>query len=327
MQEIYQIIEKIAKCDVTVFITGETGTGKELCADAIHQQSLRRDKPYIVFDCATISHDLMESQLFGHVKSAFTGADKARKGTALSANGGTLFLDEIGEMDLELQKKLLRFVEIKSFNQVGSDKLEMVDVRLIFATNRHLPTEVKAGRFRKDLSYRLNVISIRLPPLRDRERDVLLLAQAFVNKYAVKYHKNFKELTADAKEILLHYDWPGNVRQLQKCIEGLVLLNEGEKVTSEMLLAALADEQPIQTEDTTTNLRQPTMPNQALPTPHATQKSLKPIRPLWQVEKEAILEARLYCNGSVVKAAALLEISKSYIYKKLKQWKEEAEEN
>jgi two-component system repressor protein LuxO len=320
--EIYQTIDKVAKSDATVLITGETGTGKELCAYAIHQESLRRDKPYIVFNCAAIPADLMESQLFGHVKGAFTGADKNRVGAAAQADGGTLFLDEIGEMDLELQGKLLRFVETNGFHKVGSDQLETVDIRFLWATNRHLPTEIKAGRFREDLYYRLKTIPIQLPPLRDRGDDVLLLAQAFLTKYSQpekKFNNGFDQL---AEKLLLHYKWPGNVRQLQKCIEGLVLLNEGEKVTSQMLLAALTDE-PFQIEDTTTHPPQPALLNPTVPTPKTSQHSNKPIRPLWQTERETILDAIKYCHGNVVKAAESLQISKSYIYKKLKQWKEE----
>ena len=322
MREIYQTIDMVAKTDVTVLIAGETGTGKELCAHAIHQESLRRDKPYIVFNCAAIPGDLMESQLFGHVKGAFTGASKNRVGAAAQANGGTLFLDEIGEMDLELQGKLLRFVETKDFHKVGSDQLETVDIRFLWATHRYLPTEIKAGRFREDLYYRLKTILIQLPPLRDRGDDVLLLAQAFLAKYSQSEKKFNNGFDQRAEKLLLHYKWPGNVRQLQKCIERLVLLNEGEKVTSQMLLAALADE-PLQTEDTTTHPPQPALLNPAMPIPATSQHSHKPIRPLWQTERETILDAIKYCHGNVVKAAESLQISKSYIYKKLKQWKEE----
>ena len=240
MQEIYQTIGKVAKSDATVLITGESGTGKELCADAIHQESHRRNKPFIVFNCTTVPHGLMESKLFGHVKGGFTGAEN-RQGIASLANGGTLFLDEIGDMDLDLQRKLLRFVETNCFHKVGSDKLETVDIRFLWATNHNLPLEIKAGRFREDLYYRLKTITIRLPPLRQRGEDVLLLAQTFLDKYSNKAEKKFKGFGLRAEKLLLHYEWPGNVRQLQKCIEGVVLLNEDEKVTSEMLLATLVD--------------------------------------------------------------------------------------
>ncbi len=325
MQDIYQTIDKIAKDNATILITGETGTGKELCADAIHQESLRQKKPFIVFNCAAIPPNLMDSKLFGHIKGAFTGADRARKGAALSANGGTLFLDEIGEMDLELQKKLLRFVETKSFNQVGSDKLETVDIRFIFATNRHLPTEVRAGCFREDLYYRLSTIIIQLPPLRNRGDDVLLLAQKFLEKNSLELKKKFQGFGIRAEKILLHYKWLGNVRQLKCCIQSLVLLNEGEKVTSEMLIAALGDDTSCSA-DMITRLPQSTEPTQ-------TQKLLKQtstiailnsnntLRTFEEIEKEVILAAIAHCNGNVKKAATELGRGYATIYHKLQKWK------
>jgi DNA-binding NtrC family response regulator len=323
MQDIYQTIDKIAKGDATVLITGETGTGKELCADAIHQESLRRKKPFIVFNCAAIPPNLMDSKLFGHVKGAFTGADRARKGAALSANGGTLFLDEIGEMDFELQKKLLRFVESKSFNQVGSDKLETVDIRFIFATNRHLPTEVRAGCFREDLYYRLSSIIIQLPPLRDRGDDVLLLAQKFLDKYRLQSKKKFQGFSIRAEKLLLHYTWLGNVRQLKCCIQNLVLLNEGEKVTSEMLIAALGNDTPCSA-DITTRLPQSTEPAQKpiKQTPTiAILNSNNTLRTFEEIEKEVILAAIAHSNGNVKKAATELGRGYATIYHKLQKWK------
>lgn len=321
MQEVYQTITKVASSDATILITGETGTGKELCAHAIHQESQRQDKPYIIFNCATIPHHLMESELFGHVKGAFTGAEKARKGAALSAHGGTLFLDEIGEMDLELQKKLLRFVETKSFNKVGSDHLETVDIRFIFATNRHLLNEVKEGRFREDLYYRLKTIMLQLPPLRDRGDDVLLLAHKFLEKYSLKENKNFQGFGIRAEKLLLHYKWPGNVRQLKCCIQGLVQLNEGEKVTSEMLIIALSDDMSYST-NITINPLQSTEPVPK-PTPQLLTVTIlngNTLRTFEEIEKDVILAAIEHCEGNVVKAAT--ELGKGYatIYHKLQKW-------
>jgi len=320
MQDIYHTIVQIANGNATVLITGETGTGKELCADAIHQESTRRRKPFIIFNCAAIPHHLMESELFGYVKGAYTGAETARAGAALTANGGTLFLDEIGEMDLELQKKLLRFVETKSFNQVGSDKKETVDIRFIFATNRHLHTEVKAGRFREDLYYRLKTIAIPLPPLRDRGDDVLLLAQKFLDEYNLQAVKNFQGFGIRAERLLLHYKWPGNVRQLNGCIQSIVLMNDGNIVTSEMLIATLGDDFCYECTDTTTSTPQPVKPQ--LPAIAITSRPT--IRPLWQVEKEVIEEAIEYCGGNTTRAAELLEISRATIYNKLKKWRNQS---
>ncbi len=205
MQDIFQKIDKIAASKASVFINGESGTGKELCAQAIHGKSPRKDKTFLALNCAAIPRDLMECEMFGHVKGAFTGADKNREGAASIANGGTLFLDEIGEMHLDLQRKLLRFVETGTFNKVGSSKLEKVDIRFVCATNRDPLTEIERENFRSDLYYRLNVISLKLPPLRQRGTDVLLLAQSFLNKYSALEQKCFQGFTSEAQKILLHY--------------------------------------------------------------------------------------------------------------------------
>ena len=319
MQDIYQTIVQIAKGDATVLITGETGTGKELCADAIHQESLRRNKPFIVFNCADIPANLMESQLFGHVKGAFTGAETARAGAALTANGGTLFLDEIGEMDLELQKKLLRFVETNRFSQLGSDKVETVDIRLLSATNRRLPTEVKAGRFREDLYYRLKTIAIHLPPLRDRGDDVLLLAQKFLKKYTLQTGKSFQGFDIRAEKLLLHCKWPGNVRQLKSCIQCIVLMNEGHFVTSGMLIAALGDDMSCE-QDTITHIERP---YQDKPNSFVAIKSNNAFRSFKDIEKDIILAAMIESGGNADGAAKLLKISSATIYRKKKQWQAE----
>lgn len=321
MQKIYQTIDKVAKSDATVLIMGESGTGKELCAEAIHQESHRRDKPFVVFNCATVPRELMESQLFGHVKGSFTGAEY-RQGIAALANGGTLFLDEIGEMDWSLQRKLLRFVETNCIDKIGSDQLETVDIRFLWATNRNLPLEVKAGRFREDLYFRLKTISIRLPPLRQRGKDVLLLAQMFLDKYSSRAGKNFKGFSVRAKKLLLHYQWPGNVRQLQKCIEGVVLLNEDEEVTSDMLLATLAEE-PQCYLDLPRNPPQATMPIQELwPSQEVPPSTLSvPITsgnnllPFEAIKKDVILKSLDFCEGNITKTAKLLEIGHSTIYR------------
>ena len=320
MREVYRKIGRVAKSKASVFITGESGTGKELCADAIHQESPRQNKPFIAINCAAIPHNLMESELFGHVKGAFTGADKNRRGAASLADGGTLFLDEIGDMDLELQCKLLRFVQMGTFYKVGTSQLEKVDIRFICATNRYMLTEIQAGRFRQDLYYRLKVISIHLPSLRERGQDILLLAQTFLNQYAQQEHKVFKGFSPEAKKVFLHYDWPGNVRQLEYVIHNMVLLAEGDTISANMVRTTLAEEMAIQKE---TTKPQPAMPGQEFPSPIPSIPiiSNKTLRPFDEIKKDVLLEAIEYCNGNVVQAAKQLGIGKTTIYKKLQEWK------
>lgn len=230
MKSVYRLIDAAAPSKATVFITGESGTGKEVCAEAIHRRSPRASGPFIAINCAAIPKDLMESEIFGHVKGAFTGAATDHSGAALQADGGTLFLDEIGEMDLSLQAKLLRFLQTGMVKKVGSEKLEPVDVRIVCATNRDPYAEVQAGRFREDLFYRLQVISIELPPLRERGDDILLIARHFLTKYGQEERKEFKGFSADAEEILRNYGWPGNVRQLLNVVRNVVVLNDGDEI-------------------------------------------------------------------------------------------------
>lgn len=308
MQKVYQKIEQVANSKASVLITGETGTGKEVCAHMLHQVSKYKDKPYLSINCAAIPDNLIESELFGHVKGAFTGATQNRQGIASLANGGTLFLDEIGEMNLNLQCKLLRFVETGTFYKVGSSQLEAVDIRFIWATNRDLLSEIKAKRFRQDLYYRLKVSSIHLPPLRQRGEDILLLAQKFLKEYTKQETKKFKYFTVEAEKILLDYEWPGNIRQLKNVIHNLVISYDGETITANMLLNTLTEE--MEHIDS----------HQSLFTPKVTKSSSKTIFPLWQVEKNASLEAIEFCNGNVVQAAKLLGIGKTTLYRKLQKW-------
>lgn len=324
MQKVYDKIQKISKSKASVFIIGESGTGKELCAQAIHKTSQRRDKSFITLNCAAISPYLAESELFGHVKGSFTGADRNRPGVASLADGGSLFLDEIGEMDLDLQRKLLHFIQNGTFQKIGNSKLETSDIRFLCATNRDPITEIEARRFREDLFHRLKVITILLPPLRQRGKDVLFLAQAFLNKYAQQEQKSFKEFSLEAEEVLLHYQWPGNVRQLQNVVHNLVLLNEGEVITADMVLATLEEEPSYypNSSASSANPPQPTTPLQKNPHPTLFPLQIPPktIRPFREVEKDTILEALEYCNGKVEKAAKLLEISPATIYRKKQQW-------
>ncbi|QFI55585.1 sigma-54-dependent transcriptional regulator [Aeromonas simiae] len=310
MQAVYRIIESAAPSKATVFITGESGTGKEVCAEAIHQSSPRREGPFVALNCAAIPHDLMESEIFGHMKGAFTGAVSDRKGAASLADGGTLFLDEICEMDLELQSKLLRFIQTGSFQKVGSGKTETVDVRFVCATNRDPLVEVKAGRFREDLYYRLHVIPLTLPPLRERGEDILLLARELLQRYAKEEGRRFVDFTPETARVLLDYPWPGNVRELQNVIRNTVVLNDGERVEPSMLPPPLS------------GAPRAVAPLSEGPTASPVSAEPRPVRPLWIVEKEAIEHAIDECDGNIPKAAALLEISPSTIYRKKLAWEE-----
>lgn len=312
MQAVYRIVDNVAASKATVFITGESGTGKEVCAEAIHRQSPRRDKAFVTLNCAAIPKDLLESELFGHVKGAFTGAYADRQGVAAQADGGTLFLDEIGEMDLAIQSKLLRFVQTGTFQKVGSNKTEAVDVRLVCATNRDPLKEVEAGRFREDLYYRLHVIPIQLPALRERENDMVAIAKRFLTEFAQEEGKQFTGLTPEAEERLRAYHWPGNVRQLQNVIRNIVVLHQGQLVTPEMLPPPLNKPLESAARDAPILL--------ATPAREDTTLDAAAIRPLWVVEKETIERAIDLCEGNIPKAAALLEISPSTIYRKRLGW-------
>jgi len=312
MQAVYRIIDSAAPSKATVFVTGESGTGKELCAQAIHTRSPRAAAPFIAINCAAIPKDLIESEIFGHVKGAFTGATDNRDGAARQAHGGTLFLDEICEMDLGLQSKLLRFVQTGTFQRVGGSRTETVDVRFLCATNRDPLAEVRAGRFREDLYYRLHVIPLHLPPLRERDDDVLQIALSFLNQYAREEGKGFSGFTPEAEAALLRYYWPGNVRELQNAIRTVVVLHQGELVAREMLPPPLngvvAEPRPVRVGEGGQRL-----------VPADSDLATR-IRPLEQVEREAIEQAISACGGSVVRAAQYLGVSPSTIYRKQASW-------
>jgi DNA-binding NtrC family response regulator len=232
MQEVFAIVRQVAPTRATVLLAGESGTGKELVAKAIHQLSPRAKQPLVTVHCAALAPTLLESELFGHEKGAFTGAYERRIGRFEQAQGGTLFLDEIGEIDATLQVKLLRFLGERTFERVGSNKTLTADVRLIAATNKNLEERVKAGTFREDLFFRLRVVEIQLPPLRERAGDIPLLAQKFLREFAHENGKPLNDFTADALEWLMHYSWPGNVRELRTAIEHAVVLCRGEKISA-----------------------------------------------------------------------------------------------
>ncbi|TOL72231.1 sigma-54-dependent Fis family transcriptional regulator [Vibrio parahaemolyticus] len=356
MQAVYKTIDAVAPTSASVFIVGESGTGKEVCAEAVHRQSDRRDKPFIAINCGAIPRDLMESEIFGHVKGAFTGATTDRKGAATLAHGGTLFLDELCEMELEMQKKLLRFLQTGTYTPLGGTKEMKVDVRIICATNRDPLTEVEEGRFREDLYYRVHVVPIDMPPLRERRSDIVTLAKHFLTTYAKEDKKKFSNIDTEAQHVIKHYEWPGNVRQLQNIIRNIVVLNNDEKVTVAHLPAQLTQKKtqartvtPVHVESSSpsNNLNghnapamqtppiEPVQPVQEVPAQQTQptvgvetpSHSLSPyfnadgsIRPMWQVEREAIQNAIAYCDGNVLNAAVMLELSPSTVYRKKQAW-------
>lgn len=231
MKEIFEVVQQVAPTRATVLIGGESGTGKELIAKAVHQLSPRAKQPFVTVHCAALAPTLLESELFGHERGAFTGAHERRIGRFEQAQGGTLFLDEIGEIDATIQVKLLRFLGERTFERVGSNKTLTADVRLVAATNKNLEELVKAGKFREDLFFRLRVVEIELPPLRERSGDIPLLAQSFLREFARENNKPVNDFTVDALEALMNFSWPGNVRELRTAIEHAVVLCRGERIT------------------------------------------------------------------------------------------------
>jgi two-component system repressor protein LuxO len=310
MQAVYDQIRRIAPSRAPVFITGESGTGKELCAEAIHAHSAGADRAFVAINCSAIPKELMESEIFGHVRGAFTGASDNRAGAAELADGGTLFLDEIGEMDLALQAKLLRFVQSGTIRRVGGSETRHVDVRLVAATNRDPFAEVEAGRFRADLFYRLHVLPIDLPPLRERSGDILRLADAFLARYAAEEGRRFRGFDAEAAARICASPWPGNVRQLENVIRRIVVLHDGEMVTAGMLPSLMAN-------DGASHGRPGAIPpaSQGHPAPISAA-----IRPFREQEREIIETALAAFSGNVSRAAAALQISPATIYRKLQNW-------
>jgi len=322
MQAVYRIIESAAPSNASVFITGLSGTGKELCAEAIHRSSPRHGKPFVAINCAAIPKDLVESEIFGHVKGAFTGAVAERDGAATQADGGTLFLDEVCEMPLALQATLLRFVQTGTFSRVGESKTRSVDVRFVCATNRDPYEEVRNGRLREDLYFRLHVIPVHLPPLRDRAEDIMTLAGHFVEEYAALEGKRFNGMSAEVEAIFMAYDWPGNVREMQNVLRTIVVLNNEETITAAML-------PPMLTRDAPPATASPVTPSPAMadaPADAAPPLSDIAVAPMWKVEKALIDKALAMTDGNVPRAAALLEISPSTIYRKKQMWEEQGKD-
>src|SRR2546430_3405008 len=232
LQKVLDIVKKVAKSNTTVLIRGETGTGKELIAGATHHNSLRASRNFVKVNCAALQENLLESELFGHEKGAFTGADKQRIGRFEQADGGTLFLDEIGDMSASTQAKILRVLQEHEFERLGGTRTLRVDVRMIAATNRDLSAMVASSQFREDLYYRLNVVSIEMPPLRERKDDIVPLAHTFIHRFAAELKKKIEGLDADAQKLLMRYNWPGNIRELENAIERAMLLAEGRAIAA-----------------------------------------------------------------------------------------------
>ncbi|QBF84231.1 sigma-54-dependent Fis family transcriptional regulator [Shewanella maritima] len=350
MQTVYKTIDCVADSKASVFIVGESGTGKEVCAEAIHKAGKRAEKPFIALNCASIPKDLIESQIFGHTKGAFTGAVNQRDGAATQADGGTLFLDEICEMELELQSKLLRFIQTGVFRRVGGTKDEKVDVRFISATNKDPWQQVQQGEFREDLYYRLHVIPVELPPLKERGKDVLLIAKKLLRQYATEESKPFKGFSKQVQTALCQYPWPGNVRQLQNVIRQIVVLNDAPEVEFEMLpqqvktqlsqtakpVSNASETVQVSTQLAHANPVEPfadqaqlevgseyqNTPEQAMPNQQVSSITNEQIEALWKTEKRTIEHAIAMCDGNIPKAAALLDISPSTIYRKKQSWDE-----
>jgi transcriptional regulator with GAF, ATPase, and Fis domain len=298
MEQVFSMIRRVSGSEVSVLILGESGTGKTLVARTIHELSQRREKPFIVIDCGAIPENLLESELFGYEKGAFTGAYGRKLGKFELANGGTVFLEEIGELPASLQIKLLRVLQQGELEHIGGRETIKVDVRVVAATNRDLEQDVKSGRFRQDLFYRLNIITINLPPLRDREGDILMLAGVFLEKYASKHRKRISAFTAQAKAALQAYSWPGNVRELEHKVERAVIMCDGERLEAEHLELEA--------------------PPTALPQP-ATSAKLKQARR--QLEEQMLRQALARSRGDISATARELGIPRQQVYRLLARYR------
>jgi len=311
MQKVYSLIENIGKVDTSVLITGESGTGKELVAEALHAESSRRNKPFITMDCASFSENLLESELFGHRKGSFTGADRDRAGRLLQADGGTLFLDEIGDISPRTQLFLLRFLQEKTFTPLGQDEPIHVDVRVIAASNVDFQKMVQLGKFREDLYYRLKVIEINLPPLRERVESIPLIANHFLEIFRKQHDKRIALISDQAMECMLHYSWPGNVRELRHVIErACVLCQEGV----------------VQVKHLPEELQKPSsmemLPPSLFPSPNPQRvfPEAVPVTFPYQSEEEKILGALRQANNNKAKAAKFLGVSRSTLYRQMERY-------
>ena len=306
MQSVYDLVARVAETEATILITGESGTGKELVAKAIHARSSRAQRPFVAINCAAMPEPLLESELFGHTKGAFTDARQARQGLFLNASGGTLFLDEIGEMAMGVQAKLLRVLQERTVRPVGGEKEIPFDTRIIAATNRDLEGDVASHSFREDLFYRINVVHIDVPPLRARAGDVLVLAQHFVERFSAIHRTNVSTLSGPAAECLLAYSWPGNVRELQNCIERAVALTSHDTLGVDDLPEKVRNHRP------TAVIADTRDPAEFLP--------------MEEVERHYILRVLQGVGGNKTLAAEILGFDRRTLYRKLERY-ESAEQN
>ena len=300
LNRVRTMIEKAAPTKANVLITGESGVGKELVANAIHKQSSRASAPFVIVHCAALSESLLESELFGFEKGAFTGAEAQHKGRFELANGGTIFLDEIGEINQATQVKLLRVLQEKTFERVGGEKTISVDVRIVAATNRNLEDEVKAGRFREDLYYRLNVVRIEMPSLRERKDDIPLLMHSFLREFNIENEKNIKGFDNRSKSALIKYNWPGNIRELKNCIESAVVMCTGDEIKMEDLPSSIR----AQSEEKTISI---------------------PISISMEEAEKIIIQENLAANNNnKSKTADILGIGRKTLHRKIEEWENKA---
>ncbi|AFN74465.1 two component, sigma54 specific, Fis family transcriptional regulator [Melioribacter roseus P3M-2] len=304
MQEAFRMVSKVLHNDITVLIQGESGTGKELIARAIHYNGSRKDAPFVVVNCASIPRELLESELFGHEKGAFTGAHQRKIGKFELANGGTIFLDEIGEMDIALQAKILRVIQEKEFERVGGNEIIKTDVRIISATNRDLRECVEKKLFREDLYYRLSSFPITIPPLRERRGDIVVLIDHFIKKNNEKLGKNVKGVTKKALKLLYDYDWPGNVRELENTIERCIILTEGDYIDTDVLPPSITSDEI----------------SAVLPSNGILFDDNSPIIPLEKLKEEAIKHALKVTDGNIVEASKKLKIGRATLYRLMEKY-------
>ena len=293
MQRLFELIRRVARTDASVLVRGETGTGKELVARAVHELSPRKNKPFRAINCATLTPELLASELFGHVKGAFTGAVKDRRGLFRAADGGTLFLDEVAEIPMDIQARLLRVIQEQKFVPLGGTEPVQVDVRLITATHQSLRREVEEGRFREDLMYRIRIVPLFLPPLREREGDIDALVDHFVAEFNQQGYRTVEEITPEAREAIRAWPWPGNVRELRNAIEYAFVVGEGSRITLDEMLPELRGEGPPAASGRPGTVR--------------------------ELERDRILEALRRAQGRKAKAAELLGVSRSTLWRKLRE--------
>ncbi len=311
MQEVFRMVTKVLDNDITVLIHGESGTGKELIAQAIHYNGRRKDNPFVVVNCASIPRELLESELFGHEKGAFTGAYQKKIGKFEMANGGTLFLDEIGEMEMSLQAKILRVIQQKEFERVGGNEIIRTDVRILSATNRDLQVAVENKEFREDLYYRLSSFPINLPPLRERRGDILILVEHFVDVLNIKLGKKVKGFSKPALKLIYDYEWPGNIRELENTIERCMILSDKEIITEDVL------PQQIRRTSGISNIK----------ISGVLFGEDSPIIPFEKLKEEAIKHALKITEGNIVESAKKLQIGRATLYRLMEKYELEAKKN